>query len=182
MAKLGQKVFLDFTYHLSINTIGNTDDHLCDAKYNLNFDDKWYEHVAFENLRMFGCSVPWHPATFSKNGERIEICRNQTLGAKANAQFHDFHDSSWSKEAVPCAWYDVNLGIPDFGENTSDRAHIRFYLKTKIKQKSIVIYYDSTTFAAEIGGYVGMFLGVSLVDFAIVFDSAFFVMIRRLFG
>ena len=165
-----------------MNTIGDTEDHLCNAEYNLNFDEKWHEHVASENKRMFGCSVPWHPTNLSKSGERIEICRDPKLGAKAMDQFMNYHDSSWTKDSVPCAWYEINLGIPDVGENENkpDIGHIRFYLKTKIKQKSIVIYYDSTTFAAEIGGYVGMFLGVSLVDFAIIFDSAFFWMIRRI--
>ena len=125
IAKVGQKVYIDFTHYLSLNTIGDTDDHLCDSKYNLDFDDKWYEHVAHENKRLFGCSVPWHPIYFEK-GEKIEICRDSKLAAKATKQFENFKDSSWSKEVVPCAWYEVNLGIPDANEKdiAPDRAHI----------------------------------------------------------
>ena len=166
-----------------MNTIGDTEDHLCNADYNLNFDEKWHKHVASENKRMFGCSVPWHPNNLLKNGERIEICRDPELGANAMDRFRNYHDSGpWSKDSVPCAWYETTLGIPDVGENYPRHGHIRFYLKTKIKQKNMVIYYDLTTFAAEIGGYVGMLLGVSLIDFARVFDSAFVLMIRRMIG
>ena len=56
--------------------------------------------------------------------------------------------------------------MPDIDEKDNDpnEAYVRLYLKTKIKVKSTVLYYDSTTLAAEIGGYIGMLLGVSLVD------------------
>ena len=35
------------------------------------------------------------------------------IGANATRQFADNKDSPWTEEAVPCAWYDINLGIPD---------------------------------------------------------------------
>ena len=146
----------------------------------------WYKHVASENEKLFGCSVPWHPPYETKNGKKIEVCRNVTLAANATRLYKDNQGTPLSEDLIPCAWYEISLGIPDVSdqpdESGSTKAYINFYIKTKIKQKSIVIYYDSTTLAAEIGGYVGMFLGVSLVDMAIIFDSAFLVMIRKIFG
>ena len=185
--RLGESIYLDFTHSLSVNTIEDSNGHRCDAKNNRNFDYNWYEHLALENERMFGCSVPFHPLFYTKQMREIEVCRNPSLGANATRHFVDNKDSPWTEESVPCAWYDINLGIPDVSkkgnENTnSSKGFIKFYLKTKIKQKSIVIYYDSTTLAAEIGGYVGMFLGISLVDVAIMFDSGFHLMIKRMFG
>ena len=64
----------------------------------------------------------------------------------------------------------------------SDKAYLKLYFKTNIKQKSTVFYYDSTTFAAEIGGYVGMFLGVSLVDITIILNSFLLITIKKVFG
>ena len=184
---MGESIYLDFTHSLSVNKIEDSKGHRCDAKNNRNFDDNWYENLALENKEMFDCSVPFHPQIFTKDQQKIEICRNPKLGANATRQFVDNKDSPWVEEAVPCAWYDINLGIPDVSrkgnENSGNRkAFIKFYLKTKIKQKSIVIYYDSTTLAAEIGGYVGMFLGISLVDVAIMLDSAFLAMTKKIFG
>ena len=88
--------------------------------------------------------------------------------------FEDSKDAPISKGDVPCARYDIDLGYPDVSNGHDNMtAFIKFYLKTDIKVKSTVIYYDSTTLAAEIGGYVGMFLGVSMVDLAILFNSFF---------
>ena len=57
--------------------------------------------------------------------------------------------------------------------NDPNEAYIRLYVNPNIKVKSIVIYYDSTTFAGEVGGYIGMLLGVSVVDLAIIFNATF---------
>ena len=174
---------MDFTHDLSINTIGDTEGHRCDSEYNLNFDDKWYKYVATQNEKFFGCSVPWHPPIRSKKQDKeIEICRNPKLAANATRYFIEHKYSPLSKELVPCARYDLNLGIPDVtNDRDPNKAYLKFYFKMDVKQKSTVIYYDSTTLAAEIGGYIGMFLGVSLVDLAIIFNSLSLSLIKRMF-
>ena len=85
---------------------------------------------------------------------------------------------------MPCELYDVDLGLPviDSDDNPMNEAYVKLYLKTKVRIKKTVIYYDSTTFAAEIGGYVGMFLGVSLVDIAILFNSCFLLFVQKAYG
>ena len=181
ISRLGQRVFLDFTHELSINTIGDLEGHQCNPKLNLNFDDVWYKHVATENDKMIGCSVPWHTSYFSESNEKIEICTDSIEGRNALKIFSDAKDAPITPGDVPCARYDIDLGYPDVSDgNDKNESFIRFYLKTDIKVKSTVIYYDSTTLAAEIGGYVGMFLGVSMVDLAIMFNSFFLIMIQRM--
>ena len=167
---MGQKVFQEFTHDLNVNMIGDIEGHRCDPYFNSNFDDMWYEDVAQENHKKYGCSVPWHHRYQSKDNKRIEICDNTDKGILATKNFIDSKDSPLSKDLVPCARYDVNLGLPviDSDDNPSNEAYVKLYLKTEIRIKKVVIYYDSTTFAAEVGGYVGMFLGVSLVDLAIL--------------
>ena len=79
-----------------------------------------------------------------------------------------------NEEAVPCSWFDVFLGLPFINEgNDENEAYIRLYVNPKIKVKKIVIYYDSTTFAGEVGGYIGMLLGFSVIDLAIIFNATF---------
>ena len=77
-----------------------------------------------------------------------------------------------SIEEIPCADFDIFPGLPRIDKGDNDTiAYIRLYIKPKIKIKSIIIYYDSHTLAAEIGGYVGMFLGVSMVDLSVLLCS-----------
>ena len=52
----------------------------------------------------------------------------------------------------------------DDTDNDMSEAYTRLYPKAQIKMKTTVLYYDFTTLAAEIGGYAGICLGVSLVD------------------
>ena len=176
-------MFQDFSHDLTLNMIGHMDGHFCDKKMNLNFDDKWYEHIATENHKKYGCSVPWHPTFYSEDNSIIEICNDSDLGMEALEKFIDSKDAPLSQELVPCAMYDINLGpiVIDTDDNPKDEAYVKLYLETEIKMKKMVIYYDSTTFAAEIGGYVGMFLGVSLIDLAILFNSSLLTLVQKIY-
>ena len=134
---------------------------------------------------MFGCTVPFHPPIqLESQRQDVDICENATNGKGAYENWKDSKTGSLvSPDETPCAWFDIFLGLPfiDDDGNNPNEAYIRLYIKSKIKVKSIVIYYDSTTLAAEIGGYVGMFLGVSFVDIAILVNSAFLKLLRRKF-
>ena len=140
------------------------------------YDDLFYRLVANENENKFNCTVPFHPQYKSETSDfTIPICSSIETGLKAYTHYSESKSSSvLSKEATPCSGFDVFLGLPFINEgNNPKEAYIRLYVNPKIKVKSIVIYYDSTTFAGEVGGYIGMLLGVSLVDIAIIFNSTF---------
>ena len=149
----------------------------------LNFDEIWYKHVATKNYKKYGCSVPWHPLFDNGNGSKIGICSNSNLGFKATEMFIDSKDAPISKDLVPCAKYNINLGTIDRNTNghPKNETFVRLYLHTEIVIQKMVIYYDSITFAAEIGGYVGMLLGVSAIDLAVFFNSSFLVLIKKLY-
>ena len=147
------------------------------------FDTMLYERIAKANEKLFGCSVPWHPPIYSDITRNvIEICNTSERGFLAYRKFHAFRDSQLSEDLIPCTMFDIYTGLLDVDEkdNNLDEAYIRLYLKTKIKIKSSVIYYDVTTFTAEIGGYVGMFLGVSLMDVGVLFYSSILTMTKKL--
>ena len=149
---------------------------------NANFDNAMYQHIADENFKLFGCSVPFHPPSYSiSTYEIIKICRNATNGLKAFQNFESLRNAILSEDFIPCENFNFFLGMPDIDEKDNDpnEAYVRLYLKTKIKVKSTVLYYDSTTLAAEIGGYIGMLLGVSLVDLVIIANSSILKMIAK---
>ena len=181
-SNLGERVYLDFTHELSINKIGHLKKHQCTPETNLHYDKIFYKEIAIENQKKFGCSVPFHPPIqLESDNKDVKICDNATVGKSALENWSDAKSGSLvGNDQSPCAWFDIFLGLPVIDDDGNDptEAYIRVYIKSKIKVKSIVIYYDSTTFAAEIGGYVGMFLGVSLVDIAILVNSGFLKLVR----
>ena len=141
---------------------------------NLNYDTFFYNKIANENEEKYNCSVPFHPMLISEiTLKEIEICPDYEKGEKAYDNFSESKSSSvLSSEDAPCAGYDVFLGLPFINEGGKENeAYIRLYINPKIRIKSTVIYYDSTTFAGEVGGYIGMLLGVSLVDLAFMLKS-----------
>ena len=181
---LGERKYIDFSHELVINTIGDIEGHRCNPEMNRNFDKVWYEKIARENEKKFGCSVPFHPPFNTETGKKeIEICKNATIGKKAYSNFQHAIDSTFTAEYRPCAKFDIYFGLPDTDDtgNKMTEAHLALYVNTDIRVKSTVIYYDKTTFAAEIGGYVGMFLGVSMIDLAIIFNSSILAMAHKFY-
>ena len=139
-----------------------------------DYDKVFYNKVATENDMKYNCTVPFHPPIISEfTQNQIQICRNVTSGEKAYADYLVSKSASFEDDFKdPCAGFDIFPGLPFItNEANYTKAYIRLYIKHKIKIKSIIIYYDSHTFAAEIGGYVGMFLGVSMVDLSVLLCS-----------
>ena len=82
---------------------------------------------------------------------------------------------------VPCARIDISLGIPkvDVKDNNKNEAYIRMYPKAQIKMKTTVLYYDFTTLVADIGGYAGMFLGLSVIDIVRIMNKCILAKVQR---
>ena len=156
--------------------MGDLDGHRCNSEMNLKFDEEFHKIASNENTNKYGCTVPFHPSiSFTKEGENSKICENETLGILAFNYYDALRSSSWSPELTPCARFDIFIGLPDIDDtdNKNEEATIKLYMNTDIKVKSIVLYYDSTTLVAQIGGCVGMLLGISIVDVVKTFNSIF---------
>ena len=164
--------------------MGDMEGHRCNPEMNLNFDKEFYKQISEENENMFGCSVPFHPSiNSSKSGMITKICDNATQGIKAFTHYDESRDTVWTPEFTPCAVFNIFFGLPSMDDtgNSMKEAYIRLYMKTEIKVKSIVLYYDSTTFVSQIGGCVGILLGISMVDIVKMFNSSFITMINKIF-
>ena len=165
--EIGKRVYLDFTQAITVNSLGHLKTHRCNPDMNFKFDELWYQKTARENEKKFGCSIPWHPIIYSElTKKNIQICNNSSTGLKALKRSRQFRDSLISAESIPCSNFEISLGLPkiDDEDNDMNEAYVRLYPKSQIKMKTTVLYYDFTTLAAEIGGYAGICLGVSLVD------------------
>lgn len=169
-------VYLDFVNNLFINTLEGLAGHTCNSEVNYNYDKKFYDKIAKENNESFNCSVPFHPSIKSKlTGNPIEICNSSETGKKALENWVvSFYSGPLTTINKPCAEMEIFLGLPFIYNNgLVSEAYIKIYIKPDIKVKSVILYYDLTTLFAELGGYIGMFLGISLVDLTIICNSAF---------
>ena len=189
IVQIGYKVFVDIDYELSVNTLGGKNflsagKISCNDDMTRNFDDMLYENANKELEQKYGCSIPFLPQMRSMvTGEILEICKSAEMGQLALETYKDLETKMLGN--VPCTRMDVSLGMPDVshdaatpqgsipyqGYGSDDTAFVLFYFKPTIKVKSTVLEYDFVTLVAEIGGYVGLFIGVSLAESSIAIIS-----------
>ena len=185
IVQVGYKVFVDIDYELSVNTLGGKN-FLSAGKISCNdditktFDDLLYENANKELEEKYGCSIPFLPQSKSMaTGEILDICKSAETGQLALGTYKDLETKMLGN--VPCTRMDVSLGMPHVshdaatpqgsipyqGYGSDDTAFVLFYFKPTIKVKSTVLEYDFVTLVAEIGGYVGLFIGISLAESSI---------------
>ena len=73
---------------------------------------------------------------------------------------------------------DISFGYPSIYDSTEDSS-LTLYFKKSIPIRESHLAYPQSSFLAEIGGYMGLLLGFSLLDLAKVFDL-FFIRIQSL--
>ena len=55
------------------------------------------------------------------------------------------------------------LGFPVYDSyQDSNQSRVKIYFKSRISERRNIVTYDGVTLLAEIGGYVGLFLGISI--------------------
>ena len=62
-------------------------------------------------------------------------------------------------------------GLPFEGTTAGDVAYAKMYLKSTIRSKKTVLDYTWFSMVAEIGGYTGLLLGVSVNNIASLVDK-----------
>ena len=110
----------------------------------------------------------------------IEICSNSEDGRKALTNYNEIRlVGSHAKNHKPCAMMDIIFGLPHIDENNNSRheAYIKLYLKETVKVKTMILYYDVSTLGAELGGNIGVIIGISLMDLTIKGSTALFAFV-----
>ena len=139
-----------------------------------------YDEFLYKNLRNilvseFSCTVPFFPdyVTNQENHE-IEICNS---AEKRKAAYAKYDLLKRNKEnmvcANPCSSIQTYCG-PIFEDPSyvKNRAYLKIYLQSTTKINFTVLDYDEISLVADIGGYCGLLLGVSVIHLSkLVFKS-----------
>ena len=74
----------------------------------------------------------------------------------------------------PCTSMDIFFGVL-FGDGIRDdgKSYLQIYLKTNIKFQQTIYDYTLLSLLAEIGGYTGLLLGISVANITTVIEKMF---------
>ena len=110
----------------------------------------------------FGCSAIYFTAQENKT------CNFKDLSKEQQKQYETIYYPSRKKAfevcKLPCSSMSIYLGFPIISDNNPDRAYVKLYFKDNINVRRNMRAYSEISLFAELGGYVGLLLGFSLLD------------------
>ena len=122
--------------------------------------------------RQLGCTTPF--TKFKDN-----ICKNQSIGLKAQDLLWEYDQSTNKSCKFPCKTlvirYSKEDEIPEKPEPVDGKevAILKLKFEDTIKKIQGYYLYSFLSLIAEIGGYVGLFLGVSFYQITEIVDHFF---------
>ena len=121
--------------------------------YDRCITEKMYELMINET----GCTVPWV-------SDKNKICSNLNSSKRAYQIYSENRRNQNNICSNSCNFTDVNLNPPIIENRQNLIAKTAFYFKRDIKTSNEYFIYTQLHMIAEIGGYVGLMLGVSFIN------------------
>ena len=172
---MNEFLFIDISYELTIDTLEEESTLPCNSDMNFKLDDCLYEKMTKQLMKDFGCTIPYLP-----NLHNYPICNPDENGLAASKQYKEMKENGQRALCQkPCETTEVFSGMASFDHTEEDLAKMKIYLKTNTKVKKSVLDYSWLTMVAEIGGYTGLLLGISLVNVNSVLDKFFDRLIHK---
>ena len=148
--------------HEVVQMLGGEEFSTCVNQYDgfETFDECMYKTMQKLMLEQVGCTVPWIP-------DKSNICVEE---GKRKAAFEVYQQNRRNQKDIcpnSCLFTNMYFGPPVTGQNNEERSKFAwgvFYFRRDIKVTTEYFLYSLLSMAAEIGGYVGLLLGASLVN------------------
>ncbi len=143
---------------------------LLNVKKNCTDDPNFvYDHCMYEKMfdlmvDKVGCTVPWLH-------DKSRICADSNSAQKALKMYHENRRNQLNICLRSCIFTDVNLGPPVKESGNSGESKIVLYFRKDVKTVTEYLLYDEMSMFAEIGGFMGLFLGVSFLNVAYLFNK-----------
>ena len=131
----------------------NTENHPCNESINYSKDACFLEKLHDESIKQIGCTTPY-------GLNKSMICKETGKAQKALDLFARMQRNSTCLN--PCAYL-----VPQtyFTYQKKNNQRFQLYLSNNgaVKVTRSELAYDTLTLLADIGGYVGLFLGIAIV-------------------
>ena len=144
----------------------------CEDSEDYNFDFCTHKYIEHKSMEKFGCTTPFGP-------DKNNICTNITVAKQVFQQYQTI----WKAHSVckvPCKTYYIrpmkmgeSLNTHGRYKKTTKWTKMSLHLNEEVIVSEEVFLYDGLSLIAEIGGYVGLFLGVSVNQISNIVDVFF---------
>jgi hypothetical protein len=125
----------------------------------------------------YGCTTPFGP-------NKTHICTNETVALKALKLYKEAFDDHKNLCDSPCSYIMVGAtktkNIIQGYVNGRKNAYMIISPRENIKVTTGHELYSFLSLIAEIGGYVGLFLGVSINQATVMIDQAIFWLSKQM--
>ena len=148
---------LDFVVYKMLDFVGNP----CNTEPRFNQDACTETILEKKSLEKFGCTTP-----FGTNKDRI--CQDYEKGSKVMDMYKETMEKNVGICHSPCSFLSIKA------IKTMDEYMTYGYVEIKFKEKTKLIeayhLYSALSMIAEIGGFVGLFLGISVNPVSALFN------------
>lgn len=157
------KITVDMPTELDgIEAILDASNVTCNGTLNIHYD-QYYMDVIDEGMdKTMGCTSPYFT-------NRIEgTCNvgafNDTQKEKFKKKYYDLISEAEGTLGMPCSKMGIIFGYPVLDLTDPNETLVKLYFKTHVSVRNNVLSYSTTNLFAEVGGYIGLLLGFSLLD------------------
>ena len=129
----------------------------CNQNPDYNKDSCVTEEADRLAMDSFGCTDPY-------GFDMENICRNATIGSKVYAKMENLEYQNYESLncSHPCSYFDFKTTVQE--EKAHWESGIYITLQKAVTVMRSQYSYNELSLVAEIGGYVGLFLGVSVLQ------------------
>lgn len=175
-SEVGHVTFVNVNYYNLVNENEDSKVLPCNHKMDHHFDSILYEAVNNQLELEFGCTLPFLPDLQSKQrpNASVPICSSDKDHLKKVYSTYLYGIKVGQNTLVekPCTGMEITPGWAFLGKNSHpDKASIKIYLKSTVVTKHSVLDYNNTSMLADIGGYLGLLLGVSVVNISVLINK-----------
>ena len=139
------------------------DGELCEDEKKYSLDECVHNLLNKESMEKIGCVTPFGIT-------KDNICKDSAKSREAFKLFSEYRIYGKSNKSLaclkPCSF--LNIKLSKSNEKLTDKNHgtLSFFFEDFIQETSSYYSYGSREFIAEIGGYVGLFIGASVYQLA----------------
>ena len=169
VAETGKRSYLGFIYdHTTL--LQDSKSSFCSNDLNNCHDKCVLENLEKAMEDKFGCH-------FFNSSKPEMLCNGRNVREEYKNGFKGEFFKLFKKVKMafcptPCKTMNIFYGIPVESQNdVEDEAYIKLYFKQQISSRKSTLSYDTDSVIADIGGYLGLLLGFSILDITMIIEK-----------